>query len=107
MRTKSLLALVVAVAMLFTITGCNEQPKKDPIIGSWAQGSWVYTFNEDKTCSYEYSGSKMECTYEIDGENLSILYKGNTTPFKTTFKIENNKLTIKDSLDKDVVYEKK
>ena len=103
---KSLLILATLFVGILTITGCNQQ-KKDPIIGSWAHESWVYTFNEDKTCSYEYSGSKMECTYEIDGENLSILYKGNTAPFKTTFKIENNKLTIKDSLNKDVVYDKK
>ena len=107
MKVKSLLVVAVLFVSVFLLAGCGKKEEKDPIIGSWAQGSWVYTFNEDKTCSYEYSGSKMECTYEKDGENLSILYKGNTVPFKTTFKIEGNKLTIKDSLDKDVVYEKK
>ena len=107
MKFKSLLVLAVLFVGVFVLSGCEKKEEKDPIIGSWAHDSWVYTFNEDKTCTYEYSGSKMECTYEKDGENLSILYKGSTAPFKTKFKIENNKLTIKDSLDKDVEYTKK
>ena len=39
--------------------------------------------------------------------NISILYNGNTVPFETTFKIENDTLTIIDSFGKDVVYKRK
>ena len=50
---------------------------------------------------------KMVVTYEVDGENLSITYKGNTVPFKTTFKIDSKKLIIKDSFGSDVEYIRK
>ena len=49
----------------------------------------------------------MECTYEVDGDKLSILYKGNTAPFETTYKIDGNTLTIKDSFGSDVKYTRK
>lgn len=100
---KKVLIMFLFVGIFF-ITGCN---KGNTIVGKWAHGSFVYSFNSDKTCSYDYGNTKMECTYEVDGDNLSITYKGNTVPFKTTFKIEGNKLIIKDSFNKDVEYIKK
>lgn len=102
---KVLTFSLVLFAGLFSLTGCGK--KENTIVGKWAHGSYVYTFNEDKTCSYDASGTKMECTYEVDGDNLSILYKGNTAPFKTTYKIDGNKLNIKDSFDNDTIYERK
>ena len=110
---KTLMFLFVAI---FTIglVGCgkksesqNAVKKVDPIIGSWDCSGFVYTFNEDKTCTYAYSDSKMECTYEIEGDKLSIFYEDATVPFETTFKIEEDKLIIKDSLDEDVIYKRK
>ena len=87
--------------LCFTLVGCK---KKESIIGKWVYSTaFEYVFNEDKTCSYV--GKK--CTYAIDNDKLFILYEGNTDPFETTFKIENNKLIIKDSLGSDVVYERK
>ena len=100
---KKVLAAVLFVGVFF-LTGCQ---KGNTIVGKWAHGSYVYTFNSDKTCSYDYGSSKMECTYEVDGENLSITYKGNTVPFKTTFKIDSKKLIIKDSFGSDVEYIRK
>jgi len=100
---KALLILLVAVLLLVGCGKKEEEKPKDPIVGEWAYFSYVYKFNEDKTCSY-YG---RNCTYEINGDKLSILYEGDTAPFETTFKIEGNKLTIKDSLDKEVVYTKK
>ena len=102
---KTFLITIVFICGVFLITGCGKN--SNPLEGKWAHGSFVYTFNDDKTCVYDSAGTKMECTYEIDGENLSILYKGNTEPFKTSFKVEGKKLTIKDSLGSDVEYEKK
>ena len=113
---KKGLLILVLVFGLFIFAGCEKKEKEPPkpaIIGSWATkyigAEYVFTFNEDKTCSYLAGSTNMECTYEFNEEEgkLSILYKGNTAPFETTYKIEDNKLTIKDSLDKDVVYEKK
>jgi len=98
-RVLGIFALVLVSSLL--LVGCGS---KKGLVGSWAHGSFVYTFNEDKTCTY----TTMECTYEYDEEKgtLEILYKGNTVPFKTTYKIEDDKLTIKDSFDNDVVYER-
>ena len=96
----------LAVVLCFIVVGCGKKDDKDPIVGTWTYGtgsSFEYVFNEDKTCSYV----GRNCTYTIEGDKLSILYEGDTAPFETTFKIEGNKLTIKDSFDNDVVYTKK
>lgn len=101
---KGLILGLIAVASV-GVVGCE---KKDPIVGKWAYGSgdsFVYTFNKDKTC--HYSANNKNCTYTIDGDKLSILFEGDTDAFETTFKIENNKLTIKDSFGSEVVYNKK
>ena len=99
---KGLLVCLLAV-LCVAVVGCG---KKDGLVGEWAYGSgntFVFTFNEDKTCSY----AGRNCTYTVDGDKLSILYDGDTAPFETTYKIEDDKLTIKDSLDNDVVYTRK
>lgn len=100
---KKGLVISLLLVLCFTVVGCG---KKDSLVGTWAYGSgntFVFTFNEDKTCSY----AGRNCTYTVDGEKLSILYEGDTTPFDTTFKIEDNKLTIIDSLNNEVVYTRK
>lgn len=106
---KKILLAIAVVFSVILLTGCTGK-KVDPIVGSWkidyAGSKYVYTFNEDKTGTYDAAGTKMEFTWEIKEDKLSILYTGNTAPFETTYKIEGKKLTIKDSLDKDVVYEK-
>ena len=92
--------LFICLAVLCVVlVGCG---KKDSLIGEWQLGSYVFTFNEDKTCSYV-----RKCTYTVDGDKLSILYEGDNVPYETTFKIEDNKLTIKDSANNDVVYTRK
>ena len=93
---KKLLMLLVLATLL---VGCG----KKSIIGSWAYGSYVYTFNEDKTCSY----STRKCTYEVNDNKLSILYDGDTTPFETTYEIDGDKLIIKDSFGNDIIYTRK
>ena len=99
---KGLLFCLVA---LFIVVGCS---KKDPIVGKWAYGSsesFMYTFNSDGTC--HYTANNKDCTYKIDGDKISITYDGDTASFDTTFKIEDNKLTIMDSFGNEVVYDKK
>ena len=104
---KGILSLLLVLTVAVLLTGCG---KKKGLIGSWAYESgsgYVYTFNEDKTCSYEALGTKMECTFVDDGEKVSILYKGNTAASTYEYKIEGDTLTIKDSFGKDVVYKRK
>ena len=103
---KNIIASLFVVIICLFLVGC-EKNAKNSIVGKWAQGSYVYTFNEDKTCSYDVAGTIMNCTYEIDGDKISILYDGNTLPFETTFSIDGNKLNVVDSFGNDTIYEKK
>ena len=104
---KSLLTIsLVLVAVLLLVVGCGKK-SSNPLIGSWDHSGYVYTFNEDKTGNYEFSGTKMEFTYEDDGTTLSILFEGNTSPMELEYKIEGKKLIIVDSFGSDVEYTKK
>lgn len=109
---KVLLGLLVIVSAIFLV-GCNKDTntttkvKTAPIVGSWTHGSYTYTFNSDGTGDYSYGDTKMEFTYEDNGEQVEILYTGNTVAGKYKYRIEGKKLIIKDSFDNDVEYTKK
>lgn len=81
------------------------------IVGSWASeefsGAFVYTFNQDGTGNYDAAGAAMPFKYTITDNKLSIQYEGYDTPFDTTYTVTDKQLTIKDSLDEDVVYNRK
>lgn len=100
---------VAVVALGTVLVGCGKS--ENTIVGKWeykmGTTSFVYTFNEDKTCSYDAAGTVMKCTYKVDGNKLSILYDGNTESFDTTYSIDGNKLNVKDSFDNDTIYERK
>ena len=93
------------------ITGSIEEStsteSSESIIGQWEHLSYVYTFNEDKTGTYNASGISMNFEYEINDKNLSILFNGNTDPTILNYRINGNKLTITDSFGEDVIYTKK
>ena len=48
----------------------------------------------------------MKCTYETDGDKISIMYEGNTVPFETTYSIDGDTLNVKDSFGEDTLYKK-
>ena len=103
------ISIALSLIALISLTACGKkEEKKNPIIGKWAYGeSFIYTFNEDGTCSYDAAGTMMKCTYTTDGDKLSILYDGNTVPFETTFSIDGNTLNVKDSFGEDTIYKRK
>ena len=108
---KAVAIVAVIVAAMFALTGCKNNKKedaKDPIVGSWKyeNGGYTYTFKEDGTGDYSYYSTKMEFTYKTEGNKLSITYNGSTAPFETEFKIDGDKLNIKDSFGKDTIYKK-
>lgn len=103
---KKNILLILIIIGLIIITGCKKEESKNPIVGKWAHGSFIYTFNEDGTCSYDVSGTMMKCTYKTDGDKLSILYEGMDTTFDTTFSIEDKKLNVKDSMGNNTYYDK-
>ena len=105
---KKYVVVILLLVGVILISGCNKGSKKDGIVGTWVNsGSYVYTFNDDKTCTYDVAGTLMKCTYETDGDKLSILYKDSDVPFETTYSIEGSTLIIKDSFGNDVKYDKK
>ena len=106
MKKNIVLALILFVSLLLLV-GCG----KKGLVGSWKseayQGAYVYTFNEDGTGYYDAAGNKMEFTYKVDGEKISILYTGNTDPFETTFTVDGDTLNVKDSFNNDTIYKRK
>ena len=103
---KKLIIAFVLLISIISFTGCGSKSSKT-IVGKWALGSYVYTFNEDNTCSYDIAGTIMKCTYKADGKKLSITYDGNTATFDTNYSINGNKLNIKDSFGNDTIYTRK
>ena len=106
MRKKSFAFLVIMFGCLM-LTGCKKSLEKE-IVGKWeskvSKYSYVYTFNKDKTCSYDAAGTLMKCKYKIDGDKISIYYDDVDVPFETTISIKNNKLNVIDSLGNDTFY---
>ncbi|MBR2827832.1 MAG: hypothetical protein IKE70_01190 [Bacilli bacterium] len=104
-KVQTFLIVTMILVGVVSLTGCGKK-KENGIVGKWALGKFVYTFNKDKTCQYDASGTIMKCTYEIDGDKISILYDGNTLPFETTFSIDGDTLNVKDSLGNDTLYKR-
>lgn len=94
------LLLIIGIASL---TGCGN----NTIVGKWVQGSYIYEFKSNGTCSYNTGSSIIKCKYKTKDNNLSITYDGNTSSFDTTYSIKGNKLNIKDSFGNDTIYIKK
>ena len=106
MKMKLVLVSIFLFVAVIGLTGCGKD-NKNPIVGKWAHGSYVYTFNNDGTCSYDAAGTLMKCTYKTKGDNLSITYDGSTAAFETTYSIDGNKLNVRDSFGSDTIYTKK
>ena len=109
----SVITVLIMVCALFVLTGCEnkkDENKSNGIVGTWEYKgsiSAIYTFNDDGTGIYDFSGQKMEFTYKTDKDKISITYKGNTAPFDTVYEIKDNELNIKDSFGKDTIYKRK
>ena len=108
---KNIVLVLVLLIGVFTLSGCDKKESKkeetSKIVGKWAHGDFIYTFNKDNTGVYDAAGTKMEFTYEDNGKEISFLYTGNTEPLVLKYKIDGKKLIIKDSFDNDVEYTKK
>lgn len=103
---KNIFFNLLLLLLGFLIVGCG-MTKSNVLVGKWVNGNFTYTFKNDMTFTYEAGNSVMKGTYEVKGDKLSVLYKGNTESFDTTFIIEGKKLTIKDSFGEDAVYTRK
>ena len=119
------LVTMLLIAGLFVLTACEKKdniPAEDATQGEVAEtsggsvvGQWklsmygydyIYTFNEDGTGNYNAAGTDMPFTYKTEGDQISILYDGNTVPFDTTYSVNGTTLNVVDSLGEDTLYEK-
>ena len=131
-----LLVVVLLAVALFTLTACDDKKEETVVdtststetpevttggttsgsgfdkalVGQWKNHSYgydyVYTFNEDGTGKYDAAGTIMEFTCTTNGNQISILYTGNTVSFDTEYSIDGDTLNVKDSMGNDTLYEK-
>ena len=117
-RTFRIMAAVLCLSvMLFAFTACSkkeeaseETPDTAPIVGTWEyeySSDMYYTFNEDGTGSYYFVSGEMKFTYEDDGEAVTLHYETATEPSVYKYTIEDDVLSIEDSLGEYVKYIKK
>ena len=90
----------ILLLLLLLTSGCKKS-----IVGKWksidTKNEYYYIFNKNKTCSYEMIVARLDCTYEINDNRISIIYKGNTKINTFKYQIEGNTLIIKDENGKD------
>lgn len=95
----------IIIILLFLLLLLLTSGGKKSIVGKWKsidkKNEYYYIFNKNKTCSYEMIVARLDCTYEIDDNKISILYKGNTKTNNFKYQIDGNTLIIKDENGKD------
>ena len=89
------LGIIIIIVLLLT-TGCG----KKSIIGKWkstdTKDEYYYVFNKDKTCSYKMKAARLDCTYEVNENEITILYKGNSKANTFKYKFKEKNLIITD-----------
>ena len=93
--------LFIMILLLFLVFGQGEKT----IIGKWKstneKNEYYYIFNEDKTCSYEMKVARLDCTYEIDDNQITISYKGGDKTNTFKYRFDGKYLIINDENDND------
>ena len=108
---KSLFLTLVLMVGVFTLTACNSDRK---LVGTWKYDKEgivaVYNFKADKTGTYTITVGgntvEKELTYKTRKNLLLITYKGDKDVFELEYTIKDDVLTVKDSLNENVVYQK-
>jgi hypothetical protein len=92
--------IIIAVISLLIIIQIIYICSKKTIIGKWkaidVKDEYYYIFNKDKTCSYEMKVARLDCTYKIDENKISILYKGNKKTNTFEYQFDKEYLIIED-----------
>lgn len=89
---------ITLILLLILTTGCKKS-----IVGKWkaVDDEYYYIFNRDNTCSYEMIVARLDCTYKVDDERITILYKGTDKAKAYNYRFEENTLIITDDTGKD------
>lgn len=115
-----LLVIILLVFGLFVLTACEKKEENTQgqetvkegasVVGQWKLNmygnDYIYTFNEDGTGNYNAAGTDMPFTYKTEGDQISILYDGDTVSFDTKYSVNGTTLNVVDSLGNDTLYEK-
>jgi len=111
MKKGKLIGIIVAVLAVIAIIAAAIvffiNINRNPLIGRWEYegGSWAYEFTSDTEGSYNLSTiSSSKFTYEIDEDDILNLTYEDGTNAALEYRIEDNKLIIKDIFDDDIVY---
>lgn len=111
MKKGKLIGSIVAVLAVIAITVAAIiffiNNNKNPLIGRWEYegGSWAYEFTSDTEGSYNLSTiSSSKFTYEIDEDDMLNLTYEDGTNAVLDYRIEGDKLIIKDIFEDDIVY---
>lgn len=112
---KAIFSMTALVIMALAFVSCNnnggnkgdnqEQVNQEQvdqkqanqgIVGNWYyDDNTFYTFNEDGTGSYTYSGTLFGNFTYTEGEGqISLTYEGSDMPMVFNYKVEGKKLTI-------------
>ena len=94
-----LLLLVVIIIFLCVVLFMNIFNKNSKIVGTWEfQYGTSYTFNEDGTGSTNIFNDKIEFTYKIKSNKISVIYNNGQGTFETEYSIKDDKLYIGDDV---------
>lgn len=105
MKKYKIVILVILVLIIILSLFLVFNHSKKTIVGKWKstdeRNEYYYIFNEDKTCSYEMKVARLDCTYEVDENQISILYKGNDKANTFKYRFDGNFLIINDENNND------
>ncbi len=92
-----LVVIIIFLCILLFMNIANKNNSK--IVGSWEfQYDTSYTFNEDGTGSTNIFNDKIEFTYKIKANKISITYNNGQGTFENEYKIKDDKLYIGDDI---------
>ena len=122
-KITAILAVVLALAMLFALAGCGAKKDEDPMVGTWEYNDpesglgAVYVLKDDGTGTYTMKVGDQEVTYELKYEvqdgHLLVRYVNNEyftedDVFDSEFSFkDSNTMIIKDSFDTEMPFIKK
>lgn len=102
---KYFIGIAIFLLLILSIILIITKNNKKSIVGKWksidSKDEYYYIFNKDKTCSYEMTVARLNCTYEVIDSKLKILYDGNEKENNFEYRFEKKTLIIKDDTGKD------
>ena len=122
-KITAILAVVLALAMLFALAGCGAKKDEDPMVGTWEYNDpesglgAVYVLKDDGTGTYTMKVGEEEVTYELKYEvkdgHLLVTYVNNEIfseddVFDNEFSFQDDStIIIKDSTGTEMTFVKK